>query len=126
MSRQLEQRLQEQYTFYLFNNRVLFCASAGGLHTPNKSAAIRMKRAGYKAGHPDIVIYEPRGGWHGMTVELKCGTYASQEQKDWQEALTKRGYYAVIVPGKLDFWQARDFLVETTDRYLKGEVKNGI
>jgi len=50
MSRQLEQRLQEQYIFYLRQQRVLFCASAGGLHTPNKAAAIRMKRAGYQSG----------------------------------------------------------------------------
>lgn len=123
MSRQLEQRLQEQYVFYLHNKGVLFCASAGGLHTPNKMAAVRMKRAGYKAGHPDIVIYEPRGGWHGMTVELKVNRYADQSQKDWRDELLKHGYYAIIVPGKFDFWQAREFLEKETERYLYGEIK---
>jgi len=59
-----------------------------------------------------------------MAVELKCGSYATPEQKLWEIELKNRGYYAVIVPGKLDFWQARDFLVETTDKYLKGEVKH--
>jgi len=123
MSKQLEQKLQEQYTFYLYSRGVLFCASAGGLHTPNKLAAIRMKRAGYKAGHPDVVIYEPRGGWHGMTVELKVKTYAKTPQKNWRDELLKRGYYAIIVPGKFDFYEARKFLEEETNKYLKGEIK---
>lgn len=122
MSRQIEQTLQEQYTFYLYSRVVLFCASAGGMRT-NMRTAIRMKRAGYKKGHPDVVIYEPRGGWHGMTVELKVKTYAGEEQKHWQDELLKRGYYAIIVPGKFDFWEARKFLVDETDKYLKGEIK---
>lgn len=125
MSRQLEQKLQEQYAVYLYSRGALFCASAGGMRT-NMKTAIKMKRTGYKAGHPDIVIYEPRTGWHGMAVELKCGSYATPEQKEWQSELTIRGYYSVIIPGKLDFWEARDFIIEATDRYLKGEIKNGI
>jgi hypothetical protein len=124
MSRQIEQKLQEQYTYYLYSRGVLFCASAGGMHTPNKMAAIRMKRAGYKAGFPDIAILEPRGSYHGMFVEIKCGEYARPHQKEWQKELTKRGYYAIIVPGKFDFWQARKFLEEQTDKYLRGEIKN--
>ena len=122
MSRQVEQTLQEQYTFYLYSRGVLFCASAGGMHTPNKRAAIRMKRAGYKAGHPDIIIYEPRGGWHGMAVELKVNNYPDKKQKNWQEELLKRGYYAIIVPGRFDFWEARKFLEEETDKYLNGKI----
>ena len=122
MIRQSEQTLQEQYTFYLYGRAVLFCASAGGMRT-NMRTAIRMKKAGYKKGHPDVVIYEPRGGWHGMTVELKVKTYAGEDQKFWQGELLKRGYYAIIVPGKLDFWEARKFLVEETDKYLKGKIK---
>jgi hypothetical protein len=125
MSRQLEQILQEQYSFYLYSRGVLYCASSGGMHTPNKAAAIRMKRAGYKAGHPDIVIYEPRAGWHGMTVELKVKNYPDKKQKNWRLELVSRGYYAVVVPGKYDFWQARKFLEEETDRYLKGEITRG-
>jgi hypothetical protein len=82
-----------------------------------------MKRAGYKAGHPDIVIYEPRAGWHGMTIEDKIGTYPSQEQKTWQVELLKRGYYAIIVPGKFDFWEARKYLEDEVTRYLAGKIK---
>mgnify|MGYP001583849245 CR=1 FL=1 len=125
MSRQIEQKLQEQYVFYLRSRKVLFCASSGGMRTTMRTA-VKMKRAGYSAGHPDIIIYEARGGWHGMAAELKCGSYATPEQKLWQADLTARGYYSIIIPGKLDFWQARDFIIDITDRYLKGEIKNGI
>jgi len=90
------------------------------MHTPNKMAAIRMKRAGYKAGFPDIAILEPRGKYHGMFVELKVKTYPSPEQKQWRDDLLARGYYAIIIPGKLDFWEARKFLEEETEKYLKG------
>ena|SRR3990167_1461379 len=122
MSRQLEQKLQEQYAIYLWNKGVLFCASSGGMHTQNKLAAMRMKRAGYKAGFPDVFIYQAHGKYHGMAIELKCGSYASKQQKQWQIDLTIQGYYAIIVPGKLDFFEARKFLEEETEKYLTGEV----
>jgi hypothetical protein len=122
MSHDLEQKLQEGLAIWLTLNKVLFCASAGGLRT-SRSQAIRMKRAGYKAGHPDIVIYEPRAGWHGMTIEDKIGTYPSQEQKTWQVELLKRGYYAIIVPGKFDFREARKYLEDEITRYLAGKIK---
>lgn len=118
-----EQRLQEQYVAWLDSKGICFCASAGGLHTPNKRAAIRMKRAGYKAGVQDIFIYLARGGYHGMAVELKVHSYASVAQKEWQVALTQRGYYAIIVPGKLDFFAAREFLESETDKYLRGNIR---
>ena len=117
MSCQLEQKLQEQYSFYLYSRGVLFCASAGGMRT-NMRTAIKMKKAGYKKGYPDIFIYEPRGKYHGMAVEVKCGSYPTLEQKEWQEKLIKLGYYAIIVPAKLDFYEARKFLEDETRNYL--------
>jgi hypothetical protein len=122
MSHQIEQTLQEQYIFYLYSRGVLFCASAGGMRT-NMRTAIKMKKAGYKKGHPDVIIYESRAGWHGMTTELKVGGYPSAEQKEWQSELLKRGYYAIIVPRKLDFYEARNYLEKETSRYLAGEIK---
>lgn len=130
MSRQLEQKLQEQFATWLDcqttpgGSRILYCASAGGMRVSMRTA-IKMKRAGYKRGHPDITIYEPRGGWYGMLIELKVKGYPTPEQRDWQGSLRRRGYYAIIIPGRLDFWEARKFLEEQTDKYLKGEIKNG-
>ncbi len=124
MPRQIEQTLQEQFTFYLYSRGVLFCASAGGMRT-SMATAIRMKKAGYKKGHPDVVIYEPRGGWHGMTCELKVSNHIDKngDQRKWQRDLLKRGYYAIIVPGNCDFWDARKYLEDRVHRYLKGEIK---
>jgi len=74
---------------------VLFCASAGGLRT-SLTQAVNMKRMGYKAGFPDLFIYEPRGGCHGLAIEMKSekGT-VSTEQKAWAIALQQRKYVAV-------------------------------
>lgn len=79
---------------------IIYCASAGGLHTSD-TQAIKMKRAGYKAGFPDLFFYEPRGGYHGLAIELKRskGGTTSPLQKEWLEALKKRGYYATVAQG---------------------------
>lgn len=117
-----EQRLQQNFSTWLSMKGVLFCASAGGMRT-NIRTAINMKRAGYKKGFPDIQILEPRGQFHGMFIEIKCGTYPTNEQKEWREELTKRGYFAVIVPANLDFFEAQKWIEEETEKYLVLEVE---
>jgi hypothetical protein len=116
-----EQRLQEMYANWLTQQQVLFCASAGGMRTSMRTA-INMKRAGYKKGYPDIAIHEPRGGFHGMFVEVKCGSRATPEQIGWRNALINRGYYAIIVPSKLISAKALDYLIEMTASYLEGKA----
>jgi len=117
-----EQPLQEWYALFLHSLGVLHCASAGGMRTSMRTA-IKMKRAGYKKGFPDVFIYEPRGQFHGMAVELKLGSYPSAEQKEWQAELLKRGYYAVVVPGKFNYQEAQAFLELATKRYLNNEIE---
>jgi hypothetical protein len=74
---------------------LLYCASAGGVRTSMKQA-IKMKRTGYVKGFPDLFIYEPKGQWHGLAIEMKTAKgVMSQHQKDWQNELIKRGYIAV-------------------------------
>ena len=73
----------------------LYCASAGGVRTSMKQA-VKMKRTGYVKGFPDIFIYEPKGQWHGLAIEMKTAKgVMSQHQKEWQNELIKRGYIAV-------------------------------
>ena len=73
----------------------LYCASAGGVRTSMKQA-VMMKRTGYVKGFPDIFIYEPKGQWHGLAIEMKTAKgVMSQHQKEWQNELIKRGYIAV-------------------------------
>lgn len=75
--------------------RLLYCASAGGVRTSMKQA-VKMKRTGYVKGFPDLFIYEPKGQWHGLAIEMKTSRgVMSQHQKEWQNELMKRGYIAV-------------------------------
>jgi hypothetical protein len=62
--------------------------------------AIKMKRTGYVKGVPDLQIFEPRGEYHGLLLEIKTlKGVASPEQKAWIELLNKRGYKAEICKG---------------------------
>lgn len=112
-----EQALQEMIVRWLDEEKILFCASAGGMRT-SMQVAIKMKRAGYKKGFPDLFISEPTGRYAGMFIEVKCGSYATKEQKWWQEELSKRGYYAVIIPANLDIITAFGWIKKEVGYYL--------
>lgn len=115
-----EQRAQELYAFWLRQLGVIFCASAGGLHT-SKSQAVKMKRAGYQKGCPDITIYEPRHHYHGFTVEVKVFARATPEQLEWQKVLNDRGYCAAVMKPTRSIEETVQFLKRTTEQYLRGE-----
>ena len=116
----LERQLQQWLALYLHMHRLLYCASAYGFYT-SKVQAGKIKKAGYRAGFPDMFIYEPRGKYHGMAIELKMGSRTTLEQKGWRSALCERGYYAVIMPTNLTYRQAQDWLEKEIEDYLKGE-----
>ena len=71
----------------------------GGLRSVTE--AVRFKRTGVKAGVPDLFLPVPRGGFHGLFIELKRrkGGRVSDEQKAWIEALEKQMYRAVVCNG---------------------------
>jgi len=81
----------------------LWSATAGGLRT-SYSQAKRMKAMGLRRGVPDLLIFEPRGRYHGLAIEMKreSGGVLSAEQKWWIDELNKRGYKAVICRGYAD------------------------
>lgn len=118
MKRQLikkntEAAIQQAVIQYLKHHpqKPLYCASAGGMRTSYMQAA-RMKATGYVAGFPDIFIYEARGEYHGLAIELKKEDgYASTDQKKWISSLQSRGYCADVCKG---FDEARKFI----DEYL--------
>jgi hypothetical protein len=78
----------------------LYCASAGGMWTSD-SQRIKMARTGYVKGFPDLFIYEPRGEFHGLAIEMKKvkGSKIEPEQVQWQEQLRNRGYASYICKG---------------------------
>lgn len=96
MNNQEEYRIQCKVASYLDSLGVLWTASSNGIKLP-LPVAVRLKKQGYRKGSPDIYIFEPRGPYHGMMIELKShiGT-ANEFQKKWNAGLNKRNYFAII------------------------------
>lgn len=89
-------------------------------HIPNggkrgKVEAARFKAMGVKAGVPDVCLPVPRGGYHGLYVEMKRqqGGRVSEEQNEWMEALRAQGYEAKVCRG----WKEA---AEAIEQYMKG------
>ena len=77
----------------------LVMASAGGVRT-SMSQAVKMKSMGYRKGTPDIFVAVPKGGRHGLFLELKAiGGKASPEQNIMLANLQAQGYAAAMVVG---------------------------
>ena len=75
----------------------------------------RAKAEGVKSGVPDMMLPVPRGGYHGLFIELKKGKRAStsETQDDWIRFLADAGYCAVVAFG----WQEA---AEALRSYIKG------
>lgn len=95
--------------------RLLHHCPNGGSRDPREAHNLRLE--GVKPGVPDICLPVPRGGYHGLYIELKRlkGGRVSEEQKDWLSALTRQGYMAVVCHG----WQEAQGVIMG---YLNGET----
>jgi len=100
--------------------RQLFCSSGVGAMNIGFKVGAAVKQFGYIEGFPDNFVYEPQGGFHGLGLELKLenGTQ-SKAQKDWEEALTARGYAYLIARS---FGEAWDIV---HDWQAKAEAEHG-
>ncbi len=63
--------------------------------------AARLKAEGVKPGVPDIFLPVPRGGKHGLYIELKRrkGGVISKEQEAWMRALMEQGFVCCVCHG---------------------------
>ena len=108
-----EYQLQKAVCKYLDLQGILFCGSMGGQYQVHMSQRIKAKNSGYKKGFPDLFLYEPRGNYHGLAIELKIGyNKPTVEQLTWLNKLTKRGYLAMSS-------NSLDKTLEIIDTYLK-------
>jgi hypothetical protein len=59
--------------------------------------AMKMMRMGYRKGTPDLTIYAPRGGYHGLFIEFKDpkGTVSEQQRKFLDQAF-ENGYATAV------------------------------
>lgn len=81
------------------NPDLLLCATVGGARMSINQAK-KIKRQGYRKGIPDLIIYEPRGGYYGLFIEIKKkGGRPSPHQKKWVDDLQSRGYRAAVCKG---------------------------
>jgi len=81
----------------------------------NKVVAAKFKRMGVKAGVPDIFLAAPKGGYHGLYIELKRtkGGSTSDNQDDWIDALREQGYRVDVCKG----WEkARESILDYLGR----------
>ena len=78
---------------------VLLTISPNGMRLPI-GVAVKLKRMGYLAGTPDILIFEPRNNYNGLFIELKSKTGTLQPNQKWFIGeLIKRNYKAVVCYG---------------------------
>lgn len=88
------------------------------VHVPNEGkrgpkAASEFKRAGGRAGYPDLILDLPAGEWHGLRIEMKTkGGKPTAAQLEWIERLRGAGYRAEVCYG---FDEAKTVIVD----YLK-------
>jgi len=114
---QPEHEMQVQIVNFLKSHpsHPLFTATVGGVRLAAHTA-MKMKAAGYSKGTPDLLIFEPRGGYHGLALEVKTEKgRPSDEQKKWIIDLTERGYYAKITKGYNE-------TVEVIKKYLDDSI----
>ena len=74
---------------------LIYAVPSGGYRKPTE--AIRLKAEGVRTGIPDVSVDLPRGGFHGMRIEMKRGKGGSlsPDQVRKHELLRKQGYYVV-------------------------------
>lgn len=79
-----------------FYPNILFTASTQE-YVKSPIQASRQKRMGYNRGTPDIQIFEPKGLYHGLFIEMKSKDgVLSDKQEDFISKLKERGYCVAV------------------------------
>lgn len=89
--------------------QLLFHIPNGGKR--NIREAARLKRMGVRAGVADFFLAIPRGGYHGLFIELKVGKgKLTDSQKAFTDAVAEKGYLTAEV-------RSVDGFIELIDKY---------
>ena len=109
-----EKSLHEGVAYYLRYQYpgILFNSDMAGSQKLTERQAGDMKKLRSNRGFPDIAIYEPRQGYHGLFIELKAeGTRIHKkdgitpandhiaEQREVMQLLREKGYLAGFAVG---------------------------
>ena len=81
------------------------------------AVAAKLKAEGVKAGVPDVFLPVPRGGKHGLWLELKRskGGRLGEAQKAWADALEGQGYAVGLSYGAVEAIQLIEEYMEGAD-----------
>ncbi len=83
----------------------------------SKAQAGKAKAAGMKKGEHDVTLPVPRGGYTGLSIELKYGkNKPTTDQLEYGENLKSEGWYVAYVWD--DWTEAADLIV----MYLTGKI----
>lgn len=96
-------------------NLRLFAVPNGGYR--DHRTARKLKEEGVISGVSDLILLKPNASFHALLIEMKVTekySRQSDEQKKWQNDLTRLGEYKYVVCRSID-----DFMREVND-YLKG------
>lgn len=76
----------------------------------------RAQELGIRAGLPDLLLFERRGNYSGLAIELKAGTNkATPSQQKWLNDLTQCGWVAIVAYGSEE-------AQKIIDKYLSGKT----
>ena len=107
-----EDNLQMAVCEYLDALKILWCHVANERKASHQAGS-RLKKKGVKSGVPDCIIFEPRGKYHGLFIELKIKpNKASSNQKKWLNNLGMRGYKCVVC-------YSLDEVISIVNQYIK-------
>lgn len=113
LSEEEEQILLFQWAGYMMGTypelKWMFHIGNGGYRSAAEAG--RFKAMGVKPGVSDVFLSVPRGGYHGLYIEMKRadGGQLSDDQREWLEDMSLCGYRAVMCHG----WEAaRDVLID--------------
>ena len=110
-----EDNLQMAVAMYLDLISVAWFHVANERKTTNRAGA-RLKKKGVKAGVPDVLIFEPKGKYNGLALELKVKpNVMTLEQKGWFTRLKMKGWYCACC-------YSFDEVQEVVDHYLHYQV----
>lgn len=91
-----EDDLQMAVCEYLDAKKILWCHVANERKTTPQAGA-RLKKKGLKAGVPDVLIFEPKGAFNGLAIELKIKPNKhTPKQLLWLESLKVRQWKCVV------------------------------
>lgn len=114
--RHLEDQLQKaclQWFRLAYPAELLVHCPNGGFRDAREAA--KFKEMGVRAGFPDLFLYRPAGGFHGLALELKAGkNKQSPLQVELQAKLEARGYRYAVVYSFDDFRRVIEEYLSTT------------